>query len=93
MFDDPTGMKRFGFIAVLAPIFVIKHVYVKLNVLQGLYDQLDGAHAKLEINVREQLAMMVKSIEARDPYTSGIRCALRPSRRPLLSTLALSMSL
>jgi HD-GYP domain-containing protein (c-di-GMP phosphodiesterase class II) len=71
LFDDPTGMKRFGFIAVLAPIFVIKHVYVKLNVLQGLYDQLDGAHAKLETNVREQLAMMVKSIEARDPYTSG----------------------
>lgn len=71
VFDDPTGLKRFGFLAVIAPIVVIKHVYAKLNVLQNLYDQLDAAHARLETNVREQLAMMVKSIEARDPYTSG----------------------
>lgn len=71
VFDDPSGMKRFGFVAVLAPIIVIKHVYAKLNTLQGLFDQLDSAHARLETNVREQLAMMVKSIEARDPYTSG----------------------
>jgi HD-GYP domain-containing protein (c-di-GMP phosphodiesterase class II) len=71
VFDDPTGMKRFGFIAVLAPIILIRHVYAKLNVLQNLYDQLDTAHDRLETNVREQLAMMVKSIEARDPYTSG----------------------
>jgi HD-GYP domain-containing protein (c-di-GMP phosphodiesterase class II) len=71
VFDDPTGMRRFGFIAVLAPIVIIKHVYSKLNVLQNLYDQLDTAHGRLETNVREQLAMMVKSIEARDPYTSG----------------------
>jgi HD-GYP domain-containing protein (c-di-GMP phosphodiesterase class II) len=71
VFDDPAGMKRFAFIAVLAPIIVIKHVYAKLNVLQTLYDQLDSAHDRLETNVREQLAMMVKSIEARDPYTSG----------------------
>jgi HD-GYP domain-containing protein (c-di-GMP phosphodiesterase class II) len=71
VFDDPSGLKRFGFIAVLAPIIVIKHGYSKLNVLQNLYDQLDAAHGRLETNVREQLAMMVKSIEARDPYTSG----------------------
>ncbi|MGH7581998.1 MAG: HD-GYP domain-containing protein, partial [Gemmatimonadales bacterium] len=33
--------------------------------------QLDAAYEQLELNVREQLAMMVKAIEARDPYTSG----------------------
>jgi HD-GYP domain-containing protein (c-di-GMP phosphodiesterase class II) len=71
VFDDPTGLSRFAFLAIFAPIIAIKHVYAKLNTLQGLYDELDTAHAKLEQNVREQLAMMVKSIEARDPYTSG----------------------
>jgi HD-GYP domain-containing protein (c-di-GMP phosphodiesterase class II) len=70
-FDNPAGLSRFGFLAVFAPIIVIKHAYTKLKTLQSLYDELDSAHAKLEQNVREQLAMMVKSIEARDPYTSG----------------------
>ena len=71
LFDDPSGLKRFAFLAIFAPLIAIKHVYAKLNGLQLLYDELDAAHAKLEQNVREQLAMMVKSIEARDPYTSG----------------------
>ncbi len=39
--------------------------------MQDLYSELDGAYEQLELNVREQLAMMVKAIEARDPYTSG----------------------
>lgn len=71
LFDNPSGLSRFGFLAVFAPIVVIKHAYSKLNTLQRLFGELDGAHVKLEQNVREQLAMMVKSIEARDPYTSG----------------------
>jgi HD-GYP domain-containing protein (c-di-GMP phosphodiesterase class II) len=71
LFDDPSGLKRFAFLAIFAPLIAIKHVYAKLNGLQLLYDELDAVHAKLEQNVREQLAMMVKSIEARDPYTSG----------------------
>jgi HD-GYP domain-containing protein (c-di-GMP phosphodiesterase class II) len=71
LFDDPAGLKRFAFLAIFAPIVAIKHVYGKLNSLQRLYDELDAAHERLEQNVREQLAMMVKSIEARDPYTSG----------------------
>jgi len=70
-FDNPAGLSRFGFLAVFAPIVVIKHAYSKLKTLQQLFDDLDTAHEKLEQNVREQLAMMVKSIEARDPYTSG----------------------
>jgi HD-GYP domain-containing protein (c-di-GMP phosphodiesterase class II) len=50
---------------------IIRHAYVKLNTLQRLYDELDSAHVRLEQNVHEQLEVMVRSIEARDPYTSG----------------------
>lgn len=71
IFDQLEGLTRLGFLAVFLPIILVKHVYSKLNTLQGLYDELDVAHAKLEQNMREQLAVMVKSIEARDPYTSG----------------------
>jgi HD-GYP domain-containing protein (c-di-GMP phosphodiesterase class II) len=71
VFDRPDGLTRFGFLAIFVPIIAAKHIYGKLNSLQILYDELDRAHERLELNVREQLAMMVKSIEARDPYTSG----------------------
>ena len=71
VFDQPQGLTRFGFLAIFLPIIAAKHVYGKLNTLQSLYDELDSAHERLELNMREQLAMMVKSIEARDPYTSG----------------------
>jgi HD-GYP domain-containing protein (c-di-GMP phosphodiesterase class II) len=70
-FDGPDGFSRLGFLAVFLPIIGAKHIYSKLNTLQRLYDELDSAHERLELNVREQLEMMVKSIEARDPYTSG----------------------
>lgn len=69
--DSPDPLSRLAFLAVFAPIIAARHIYAKLNTLQSLYDELDAAHAKLEVNVREQLEMMVKSIEARDPYTSG----------------------
>ncbi|HEV8355977.1 MAG TPA: HD-GYP domain-containing protein [Gemmatimonadales bacterium] len=65
------GLARLGFVVALLPLIVVKHAYSRLTTLQQLYDELDGAHEKLELNVREQLEMMVKSIEARDPYTSG----------------------
>jgi hypothetical protein len=70
-FDGPDGFARVGFLAILLPIIAARHIYAKLNTLQSLYDELDRAHEKLETNIREQLEMMVKSIEARDPYTSG----------------------
>lgn len=70
-FDGPDGVSRLGFLALFAPIIGAKHIYSKLNTLQKLYDELDSAYDKLELNLREQLEMMVKSIEARDPYTSG----------------------
>lgn len=88
-FDGPDAYSRLGFLAVFLPIIGAKHVYSKLNTLQRLYDELDSAHEKLELNMREQLEMMVKSIEARDPYTSG------HSRRvaALSRTLAIDLGL
>jgi HD-GYP domain-containing protein (c-di-GMP phosphodiesterase class II) len=70
-FDGPDGISKLAFLAIFLPLIGAKHVYAKLNTLQLLYDELDGAYEKLELNLREQLEMMVKSIEARDPYTSG----------------------
>ena len=70
-FDSPDGFSKLAFLAIFAPIIAARHIYSKLSTLQSLYDELDGAYEKLELNVREQLEMMVKSIEARDPYTSG----------------------
>lgn len=72
IFDKPEqGITRFGFLAIFLPIIAVRHVYLKLNSLQGLHEALQASHEALERNVREQLDMMVMSIEARDPYTSG----------------------
>ncbi len=65
------GLERFGFLGLFLPILFARHIYGRLNTLQDVHDELDQAYAELELNVREQLAMMVKAIEARDPYTSG----------------------
>ena len=65
------GLERFGFFLVVLPLILVRHIYGKLNTVQDLYGELDRAYEQLELNVREQLAMMVKAIEARDPYTSG----------------------
>jgi HD-GYP domain-containing protein (c-di-GMP phosphodiesterase class II) len=70
-FDGLGGLARFGFVVALIPVIVVKHAYSRLSTLQRTFDELDSAYEKLELNVREQLEMMVKSIEARDPYTSG----------------------
>jgi len=47
----------FGAAAVAVPLFVVRHVYVM--------------NLRLEQATRELLEVMVKNIEARDPYTSG----------------------
>lgn len=70
-FNADTAQGRVFFFLILLPVVALRHIYAKLNTLQGLYDQLDSAHDKLELSLREQLEMMVRSIEARDPYTSG----------------------
>lgn len=69
--QESTGIGKFIFVVFLLPMIYIRHVYGKLNTVQDLYSELDVAYEQLELNVREQLAMMVKAIEARDPYTSG----------------------
>lgn len=46
-----------GFVVTLAPILVIRHIY--------------GLYRRLQSSGRELLDLMVKAIEARDPYTSG----------------------
>jgi HD superfamily phosphohydrolase YqeK len=69
--NQAQGIGRFGFLAVVLPLAMIRHVYGKLNSLEEVHKELDRAYEQLELNVREQLAMMVKAIEARDPYTSG----------------------
>jgi putative nucleotidyltransferase with HDIG domain len=51
------GFGTLGFAAVLIPILVIRHIY--------------GLYRKLQSSGRELLDLMVKAIEARDPYTSG----------------------
>jgi putative nucleotidyltransferase with HDIG domain len=51
------GFGALGFILVLIPILVIRHIY--------------GLYRKLQNSGRELLDLMVKAIEARDPYTSG----------------------
>lgn len=70
-FDDNHGLARLALVVVFVPLIFARHMYAKLNTLQILYDELDRAHERLELALREQLEVMVKSIEARDPYTSG----------------------
>jgi HD-GYP domain-containing protein (c-di-GMP phosphodiesterase class II) len=92
-FDGPDGFSRIGFLALFAPIIGAKHIYSKLNTLQKLYDELDSAYDKLELNVREQLEMMVKSIEARDPYTSGHSRRVAALSKAIATDLGLEHSL
>lgn len=70
-FSTGNPLDRVWFLAVIAGLAFVRHIYVKLNLVQSLSDQRNKALAQLEQNVRDVLALMVKSIEARDPYTSG----------------------
>jgi HD-GYP domain-containing protein (c-di-GMP phosphodiesterase class II) len=56
-FENWIGFGSIGLIGSVVPIIAVRHVY-------GLYHQL-------EHNGQELLQVMVKAIEARDPYTSG----------------------
>lgn len=69
--NQSNGLARLAFMIVVLPLIMARHIYGKLNGLEEVYKELDRAYEELEQNVREQLAMMVKAIEARDPYTSG----------------------
>jgi HD-GYP domain-containing protein (c-di-GMP phosphodiesterase class II) len=56
-FDAWLGFGSLGLLVVIVPIVAVRHVY-------GLYHQLEHSGQEL-------LQVMVKAIEARDPYTSG----------------------
>jgi hypothetical protein len=55
--DEWIGFGSLGLLGIIVPIIVVRHVY-------GLYHQLEDSGQEL-------LQVMVKAIEARDPYTSG----------------------
>jgi hypothetical protein len=55
--DKWLGFGSIGLLGVIVPIIAVRHVY-------GLYHQLEDSGQEL-------LQVMVKAIEARDPYTSG----------------------
>lgn len=69
--DGAGVLGKVAFLVLAFFLGVVRRVYLKLNQTQDLLDQLGKAHEQLGQNVRDVLAMMVKSIEARDPYTSG----------------------
>jgi hypothetical protein len=69
------GFGPIGLLGVVVPVIAIRHVY-------GLYHQLQESGQEL-------LQVMVKAIEARDPYTSGH--SLRVSK--LSRTIAVEMGL
>lgn len=89
-FDRAEGASKLGFIAVFLPFIAVRHVYGKLNTLEDVYRELDQAYDELALNVREQLAMMVKAIEARDPYTSGHSRRVCGLSRAIATDLGLS---
>ena len=67
--QEITAFGPLGLLAVIFPIVVVRHVY--------------GMYHKLQESGRELLAVMVKAIEARDPYTPvtpyGLVNSLAPS--------------
>jgi hypothetical protein len=72
------GFGPIGLIGVIIPIVAVRHVY-------GLYHQLQDSGQEL-------LQVMVKAIEARDPYTSGHSLRVRELSRAIAVELGLSVS-
>ncbi|HEU4636314.1 MAG TPA: HD-GYP domain-containing protein [Edaphobacter sp.] len=75
-FDIWIGFGSLGLIGVIVPIIAVRHVY-------GLYRQLEASGQEL-------LQVMVKAIEARDPYTSGHSVRVSELSRAIAVELGLS---
>lgn len=75
-FDIWVGFGSLGLIGVIVPIVAVRHVY-------GLYHQLEDSGQEL-------LQVMVKAIEARDPYTSGHSLRVSEMSRAIAVELGLS---
>jgi hypothetical protein len=69
------GFGSLGLLGVIVPIIAVRHVY-------GLYH-------KLEDSGQELLQVMVKAIEARDPYTSGHSVRVSEMSRAVAAELGL----
>jgi hypothetical protein len=75
-FDTWVGFGSLGLIGVIVPIVAVRHVY-------SLYHQLEDSGQEL-------LQVMVKAIEARDPYTSGHSVRVSELSRAIAVELGLS---
>jgi hypothetical protein len=75
-FDLWIGFGSLGLLGVIVPIIAVRHVY-------GLYHQLEASGQEL-------LQVMVKAIEARDPYTSGHSVRVSEMSRAVAVELGLS---
>jgi hypothetical protein len=75
-FDQWLGFGSVGLLGVIVPIVAVRHVY-------GLYHQLEDSGQEL-------LQVMVKAIEARDPYTSGHSLRVSEMSRAVAVELGLS---
>jgi HD domain len=75
-FEIWVGFGSLGLIGVIIPIVAVRHVY-------GLYHQLEDSGQEL-------LQVMVKAIEARDPYTSGHSVRVSELSRAIAVELGLS---
>jgi HD-GYP domain-containing protein (c-di-GMP phosphodiesterase class II) len=75
-FEQWVGFGSIGLIGVIVPIVAVRHVY-------GLYHQLQDSGQEL-------LQVMVKAIEARDPYTSGHSVRVGELSRTIALELGLS---
>lgn len=71
-----TGFAPAGLLLVVVPLALVRHVYAMYHALQA--------------NGQELLQVMVKAIEARDPYTSGHSLRVRELSRALALELQLS---
>lgn len=75
-FDQTLGFGSVSVIGIVLPIVAVRHVY-------GLYRQLQESGQEL-------LQLMVKAIEARDPYTSGHSVRVSALSRAIAVELDLS---
>jgi hypothetical protein len=73
--DQWLGFGSIGLLGVIVPIIAVRHVY-------GLYHQLEDSGQEL-------LQVMVKAIEARDPYTSGHSVRVSEMSRAMAAELGL----
>jgi len=75
-FDTWVGFGSLGLIGIILPLVAARHIY-------GLYHQLQDSGQEL-------LQVMVKAIEARDPYTSGHSLRVSEMSRAIAVELGLS---